>query len=211
MHLRALRLTRWRILTLPLLVLLAFSAHADEGDFPDNHLVEPPLSSYAKGPLSAFTAFRFSLSRSVEDEDLSYTLILKNGDQPPSVTLTSFSKTANKIVSQHQMPLTPGQLKNLLKGERMSNFWELPRKSGRTGFDGAIWKMEGISGKRTNTIERWSPLPPYYSFVLDSKTDTLVKDPKTPPGSDFKSSDEVGLDMFSLMIIYLKPGFDGAL
>lgn len=97
---------------------------------------------------------------------------------------------------------------NLTRGVLMANFWERPRKNGRMGFDGVTWKMEGIEGNQENTTERWSPLPPYYSFMLDRSTDKLVKDPRTTPDQDAKSSDEVGLDVFSLMVIYLKPGFD---
>ncbi len=204
MHIRHLLLSS----CLSCLLFLAPWATADEGNFPDNHLIEPPLGSYAKGSADSFQAFRFSLLRSSEDEDLSYTVILKNGDNTPSVTIKTFSKTQNRVTSETSQSLTKGQVRNLTRGVLMANFWERPRKTTRMGFDGAIWKMEGIEGNQQNTTERWSPLPPYYSFMLDRSTDKLVKDPRTTPDQDAKSSDEVGLDVFSLMVIYLKPGFD---
>jgi hypothetical protein len=192
-------------------LLLTGLAQADEGDFSENQLIEPSLSSYAKAPIDAFTAFRFSLIRSSEsgDEDLSYTVILKNADEPPSVTIKTFSKTENRVTAETTTLLTKGQVQNLSRGVLMANFWERPHRTKRLGFDGQTWKMEGIDGSQHNITERWSPLPPYYSFVMDSSSNKLVKDPRTPPDREAKSSDEVGLDVFSLMVMYLQPGFEG--
>ena len=198
-------------LLVPLLCTLAFTAsitYASEEPRTDSSAsAEPPLTSYAKGPLHTFKAFRFSWLRSV-DEDLIYTVILQNAEDTPSVTIKRFSKERNAVTITQTLALTPGQVTNLLRAETMSNFWDLPKDAGNAGFDGATWKMEGATAGQTHTTERWSPLPPYYSSVMDEKTHKLIKAPNTRPEDESKSSDEVGLDIFSLQVLFLKPGFD---
>ncbi|WP_143518045.1 hypothetical protein [Pseudomonas sp. PIC25] len=168
---------------------------------------EIELRSYAESQDTDYKAFRFTLLRGELEDKLIYTLILRNGNEKPSLTIKKYRNGKDQFVEK-KIWLTERQLINLRSFERASNFWKLPTEHGVKGFDGATWTLEGVDGPIYHRTNRWSPLPPYYSSVMDPKTHELVKSPHTPPGSDFKYSDEVGLDMFCLLIILMQPGFD---
>ncbi|MFE1814327.1 hypothetical protein [Metapseudomonas otitidis] len=168
---------------------------------------ETELRSYSKKGITDYKAFRLTLSKGEKESDTTYTLILKNGDEKPNITIEKGRNTGNKD-KKETIALTDSQIKNLQLFELGSNFWKLPTEHGKIGFDGAEWILEGIDGPTYHKTIRWSPLPPYYSFTMDPETDEFIKSPNTPPGSDYKYSDEVGLDMLCLFIFMLNPKSD---
>lgn len=163
---------------------------------------EIELRSYAKKDAIDYKAFRFTLSKGEKENNTTITLIVKNGDEKPSLTI---KRGKNMSDSDERIWLTDNQIENLQSFELGSNFWKLPTENGKVGFDGAKWILEGIDGPTYHKTIRWSPLPPYYSFVMNPKTDEFIKSPNTPPGSDYKYSDEVGLDMLCLFIFMSHP------
>lgn len=167
---------------------------------------EIELRSYAKKDTIDYKAFRLTLKGEKESNTI-ITLIVKNGDEKPSLTIKK-GKNMSIGNGNKKIWLTENQIENLKSFELGSNFWKLPTENGKVGFDGAEWILEGIDGPTYHKTIRWSPLPPYYSFVMDPKTDELIKSPNTPPGSDYKYSDEVGLDMLCLFILMSHPNSD---
>ncbi len=180
--------------------------HAEEQE--PYMLNEPDLSSYSHVSDGTYKAFRFILSRSLEDEDLIYIVILNNGLEQPSVTIRRFSKASGKYTKTERKSLSKTQIKNLARFEMASNFWSLPTHAGKTGFDGNTWTIEGLDGKNRHLTSRWSPMPPYYAGKMDIKTKKIVRVTSGSPENEGKSSDEVGLDVFSLLFIFLDPNFD---
>ncbi|WP_137818656.1 hypothetical protein [Pseudomonas sp. 2FG] len=122
-----------------------------------------------------------------------------------TITTTKKLKDGSEIILAKEISLPKNQVKNILKMKSASNFFERPTEVDRIGFDGAIWKLEIIENGRQHHTERWSPLPPYYSKKLDSKTNKLV--PMNPEKA-LKQSDEVALDMLCILVMMSTPGFD---
>lgn len=145
----------------------------------------------------------YQLSRTgVEKADSSiFTLILNNNEAGSYLNVRNTSSG-----TEINYKLNSGQVSNLVNFEATSQFWRLPEHAGKNGLDGALWQLEGVKANKHHKTIRWSPLPPYYSSIMD-KNGEIVKDPATPIGSDLKQSDEVGLDMFCIIIMLTQPNF----
>lgn len=153
-------------------------------------------------------SFRLTLNKSPKsDSDYSFTVLIDNKNQTATLITKIHNKEENTI-SQSEHSLTMGQVNNVLRFERASNFWQLPASIKRNVLDGASWTLEGVDGNKYHRTSRRSPLPPYYSKIIDPATDNLIKDPNTPPERESKPSDEVGLDMFCMLIMLMHPGYD---
>lgn len=188
-------------------ILVNLSQASDTSSSKSKTPEEIELRSYAKKDTTDYKAFRFTLSKGEKESNTTFTLIVRNGDEKPSLTIKK-GKTMSNRSNEEKILLTENQINNLQTFELGSNFWKLPTEHGKTGFDGAKWILEGVDGPIYHKTIRWSPLPPYYSFIMDPETDEFIKSPNTPPGSDYKYSDEVGLDMLCLFILMSHPKSD---
>lgn len=184
----------------------------------------PAMNSYAKPspevdllssttlkeetPSSINKSFRLTLKKSHEkDDDYSFTILFNDKEQLATL-ITKVHNKRDDSIAQSEHALTTGQIKNILRFERASNFWKLPPEIKRNALDGAYWILEGVDGGNYHRTSRISPLPPYYSKIMDPVTNSLIKDPNTPPERESKSSDEVGLDMFCMFIMLMHPEYD---
>lgn len=149
--------------------------------------------------------YQFSRAGAENNKLSTFTLILNNNG------IDSFLIVRNSTSGiESNYRLNPGQVSNLVNFETSSKFWNLPEQAGKKGLDGTQWQLEGVKANEHHKTVRWSPLPPYYSSIMDKKG-KIVKNPATPIGSDFKQSDEVGLDMFCMLIMLTQPNFSESL
>lgn len=173
---------------------------------------DPWHDAYSKMDLSDLRSIasgqkviRFTLLKSGLADDYSYSVFL--GDKP-RLEVKRYSKK-DSVFYEYVYAITEANIKNLARFEFASGFWKLPRMVDRKGFDGAMWVLEAVrSDGFYNRTDRWSPLPPYYSKVMDHDTGELVKSPSTPVEREVKYSDEVGLDMLCLYILLMNPDYD---
>lgn len=139
-----------------------------------------------------------------KNNDYSFTILLEKNQSQPRIISKVLNKN-NKQISTSINELTKSQLKNLYRLEKSSNFWELPERTDRKVADGSSWELEAIENGHYHRTIRDSPIPPYYSFVMDNKNSKLIKDPHTSFQREFRSSDEVGLVLLSLFITLIGP------
>ena len=97
--------------------------------------------------------------------------------------------------------LSENQVTNFIRFGEASGFFGLPERIGESGLDGSLWILEGVSGQKSHMTIRWSPLPPYYSSTWDYEKKTVAPPSETVRKKSVKSSDEVGLDVFGLLMI----------
>lgn len=168
---------------------------------------EKGLAEYNSAPNSEFLAFRFTWSRGFHDP-MVFRLILKDGNRKPEITIKKYSTQKKAITLEETHLLTPTQVENLLNFARGADFWNRPEKLDGTMLDGAEWQLEGVSNKEYHMTTRWSPLPPYYPGVMDPATRKVVKKPNLSFEEQAKISDEVGLDMFGMLIMFMYKDFD---
>ncbi|MFV3412852.1 hypothetical protein ACQCLI_22855 [Pseudomonas nitroreducens] len=191
--------------TIPFMVLLALSLQTASADTEEKHGENTHILNILKNqPEGA----RVYMLRRIEGESKkfsTFTLILNNGNYESYLNVRENSSGVEK-----NYKLNPGQVSNLKRFEASSQFWRLPEYAGENGLDGSKWQLEGAKLNEYHKTIRWSPLPPYYSGIMD-KGGNVVKDPNTPPGSDVKQSDEVGLDMFCILIMLTQPNFSESL
>lgn len=184
-----------------LLLVLPQTVLADSASLAEKSKSE--LLELLKNQPEGSRAYRFKRQGEDEEKSSTFTLILNKNH---SNSFLAVKKSTDINQGEKRYPLKAGQIENLTQFEKFSNFWSLPEKQGKVGFDGAYWQLEGARGTEYHKTTRWSPLPPYYSSVMD-KNGKIVKSPRTPAGSDSKYSDEVGLDMFCLLIMLTEPEF----
>lgn len=168
---------------------------------------EKDLVDYKEPGGGEFLAYRLHWSRSFDDS-MVFRIILKNGDKEPELTVKKYSATDRKLVITETYNISDNQMSNLMNFSRSADFWNRPETFGNIGLDGAEWKLEGVSNNEYHVTTRWSPLPPYYSGVLDPKTRKVIKKPGLSFEEQAKHSDEVGLDMFGLLIMLTYQKFD---
>lgn len=172
-----------------------------------NDFNEKELISYKEPGSGEFLAYRLHWSRSFDDS-MVFRVILKNGDKEPEFTVKKYSATDKKLMLNETYYISDNQMYNLMNFSRAADFWNRPETFGNIGLDGAEWKLEGINNNEHHITTRWSPLPPYYPGVLDPKTRKVIKKPNLSFEEQAKHSDEVGLDMFGLLIMLMYQKFD---
>lgn len=168
---------------------------------------EKDLVKYKKSNNSEFLAFRFIWSRSFNDP-MMFRVIIKNGNMEPEITIKKYSNQKQMLTLEKTRPLTKNQVTNLVSFARAADFWNRPEKIDGNILDGAEWKLEGASNNAYHRTTRWSPLPPYYPGAIDPATRKIVKKPNLRFEDQAKISDEVGLDMFGMLIMLMHEDFD---
>ncbi len=59
-------------------------------------------------------------------------------------------------------PLTESEWNSFVDLLNKADYWQMVKKEGATGTDGATWLMEGIRNRQYHAVERWSPREGYY-------------------------------------------------
>lgn len=79
-----------------------------------------------------------------------YAIRLEKNDSSYTLYRATYIETIEKRVSR-------SQVKKIEKKLKRCQFWEMPARSERRGFDGSLWIFEGIKDSEYHVVDRWSP------------------------------------------------------
>jgi hypothetical protein len=174
-----------------------------------NTYIEEKLKAINEKPLKHLASntnkevYRFYWARSFESI-LTYTIDMSDSKTPTVVVRKYSNENPAEIISESKSTLTATHIENLKMFLLGSQFWSLPSKNGKTGFDGATWILEGIKDEKYHYTKRWSPLPPYFGWSGTRVDGELIMKRLNPPfENQVKHSDEVGLDFLCLYIMLM--------
>lgn len=192
-------------------ILISFVGMATAKDNPPDsqalipaHLNEEELQAYTSK--NSTTAIRFTWKKS-DGDDMVFRITRDNSGKG-RLTVKKFSSEKKAILFEENQNISKSQIENIIRLKNASSFWKRPTHLRESGFDGALWIMEVAENGRYHYTERWSPLPPYYSKILDAQTNELIIKPGTPPEEQSKHSDEVALDMLCILVMLSFSEFD---
>lgn len=174
-------------------------------------LEEPSMLELAKDPSQR--VYRLTWLRSFHDP-MTFRLVLAPTNPPVLIVKQLKREIVDEtrvelrgLIRNETLVLTSNQFWTVERFLNGANFWTLPTSDPRpSGLDGAEWTLEGIENGRYHVTTRNDPLPPYCNQSdLEGLSEETARSIRT------KHSDEVGMDMFSLYLIFLGRSYDEAI